>query len=81
MTDSRNLISKYLSEETVQEKYLVCFSNTSVEWSVHELWCMFASISFFSFVRNIVPYLKKYAKNPVTGEVCTEIYSIQLNAY
>ena len=36
---------------------------------------------FFSFVRNIVPYLKKYAKNPVTGEVCTEIYSIQLNAY
>ena len=34
-----------------------------------------------SFVRNIVPYLKKYAKNPVTGEVCTEKYSIQLNVY
>ena len=36
---------------------------------------------FLSFVRNIVPYLKKYAKNPVTGEVCTEKYNLQLNIY
>jgi len=28
------------------------------------------SIYFSLITRNIVPYLKKYGKNPVTGEVC-----------